>query len=102
MNLAPGHGPIVMGDPIPPLPTVVDILDHRRAQGLVPFSLSLLRARRLALGKLGSASHGIHWHVDRGVKIRYLSDASRQKIYDIEMTMPDGSCTTPAPLSRAP
>lgn len=41
-------------------------------------------------GQQGSASTGIHWHVDRGVKIRYLSDASRQKVYDIEMSTPDG------------
>jgi nitrate/TMAO reductase-like tetraheme cytochrome c subunit len=38
-------------------------------------------------GQQGSTSHGIHWHVDRGVDIRYLSDPSRQKIYDIEMTV---------------
>jgi hypothetical protein len=41
-------------------------------------------------GQQGSTSTGIHWHVDRGVNIRYLSDASRQNIYDIEMTTPDG------------
>lgn len=41
-------------------------------------------------GQQGSASTGIHWHVDRGVQIRYLSDPSRQNIYDIEMTTPDG------------
>jgi hypothetical protein len=41
-------------------------------------------------GQQGSASTGIHWHVDPGVKIRYLSDPTRQKIYDIELTTPDG------------
>jgi hypothetical protein len=41
-------------------------------------------------GQLGGASSGIHWHVDPGVKIRYQSDPSRQKIYDIELTRPDG------------
>jgi NapC/NirT cytochrome c family, N-terminal region len=41
-------------------------------------------------GQQGGASSGIHWHVDPGVKIRYLSDPSRQKIYDIELTRPDG------------
>ncbi len=41
-------------------------------------------------GQQGSASTGIHWHVDRGVQIRYLSDRSRQNIYDIEMTTADG------------
>lgn len=41
-------------------------------------------------GQQGATSTGIHWHVDPGVKIRYQSDASRQKIYDIELTRPDG------------
>jgi NapC/NirT cytochrome c family, N-terminal region len=41
-------------------------------------------------GQQGSTSHGIHWHVDRGVQIRYLTDPKRQKVYDIEMTTPDG------------
>jgi hypothetical protein len=41
-------------------------------------------------GQQGSTSTGIHWHVDRGVQIRYLSDPSRQKIYDIELTTADG------------
>ena len=41
-------------------------------------------------GQQGSASTGIHWHVDPGVRIRYQSDPSRQKIYDIELATPDG------------
>lgn len=41
-------------------------------------------------GQQGSASTGIHWHVDRGVQIRYLTDTTRQKIYDIEMVSADG------------
>ncbi|MDH4289739.1 MAG: NapC/NirT family cytochrome c [Aquincola sp.] len=41
-------------------------------------------------GQQGSTSNDIHWHVDPGVKIRYLSDPTRQKIYDIELTSPDG------------
>ncbi len=45
-------------------------------------------------GQQGSASTGIHWHVDRGVQIRYLSDPSRQNIYDIEMTTADGKTRT--------
>ena len=53
-------------------------------------------------GQQGSASTGIHWHVDRGVQIRYLSDPSRQKIYDIEMTTADGkkASTRPRPRRR--
>ena len=41
-------------------------------------------------GQQGTASTGIHWHVDRGVEIRYLTDPTRQKVYDIEMTTPAG------------
>jgi len=36
-------------------------------------------------GKQGSASKGIHWHVDPGVGIRYLSDDKRETIYEVEM-----------------
>ena len=42
-------------------------------------------------GLQGTASTGIHWHVDRGVKIRFLTDPTRQNIYDIEMTTPEGT-----------
>jgi hypothetical protein len=45
-------------------------------------------------GQRGSASTGIHWHVDPGVKIRFLSDPSRQNIYDVEMTPADGKMKT--------
>ena len=45
-------------------------------------------------GQQGTASTGIHWHVDRGVTIRYLSDASRENIFDIEMTAADGTKKT--------
>jgi hypothetical protein len=45
-------------------------------------------------GREGSASTGIHWHVDPGVKIRYLSDPSRETIYDIEVTRPGGKTET--------
>ena len=31
-----------------------------------------------------SGSHGIHWHVDRDVNIRYRSDESREEVYEIE------------------
>jgi hypothetical protein len=37
-------------------------------------------------GSAGGESHGIHWHVDPNHTIRYLSDESREKIYDIELT----------------
>ena len=41
-------------------------------------------------GQHGRTASGIHWHVGQGTKIRYLSDASREKIYDVEMTGADG------------
>ncbi|MGC4000238.1 MAG: NapC/NirT family cytochrome c [Anaeromyxobacter sp.] len=37
---------------------------------------------------------GIHWHVGPGVQVRYKADASRQKIGDIELTLPDGTHRT--------
>jgi hypothetical protein len=45
-------------------------------------------------GQQGGKSSGIHWHVDRGVQIRYLSDPNRQEIYDVEMTTADGKVRT--------
>jgi hypothetical protein len=42
-------------------------------------------------GAQAGVSKGIHWHVDRGVKIRYQADEKRQTIGDVEMTLPDGS-----------
>jgi len=30
-------------------------------------------------------SHGIHWHVDPGVSVRYKSDPARQKIAEVEL-----------------
>lgn len=42
-------------------------------------------------GLQGRESRGIHWHVDLDNEIRYLSDASRETIYDVELTLPDGT-----------
>ena len=42
-------------------------------------------------GVSGREASGIHWHVDPGVQIRYQSDADRMKIYDVELTRPDGT-----------
>ena len=40
--------------------------------------------------KVGSGeeqrSHGIHWHVDRDVEIRYRSDPTREEIYEVHYT----------------
>ena len=40
-------------------------------------------------GSNASGSHGIHWHVDPDVKIRYRSDDTREEIYDVEFTHGD-------------
>ena len=53
-------------------------------------------------GTMGSTSRGIHWHVDPGVKVSYVSDEKREVIGDVELTLPDGTqriyktSTTPA------
>jgi hypothetical protein len=36
-------------------------------------------------GETAEGSHGIHWHVDRGVNIRYRSDETREEVYEIEL-----------------
>lgn len=41
-------------------------------------------------GAEGNQAHGIHWHVDPGVQIRYRSDESREDIYEVAMTTVDG------------
>lgn len=37
-------------------------------------------------GTRANNAHGIHWHVDPDVKIRYRSDESREEVYEIELT----------------
>jgi len=37
-------------------------------------------------GQMGGKSHGIHWHVDPNHSLRYLADASRETIYEVELT----------------
>ncbi len=44
-------------------------------------------------GRTGGASQGIHWHVDPGVRIRYLADEKRETVYEVEMTAADGKVT---------
>ncbi|MGB5489886.1 MAG: NapC/NirT family cytochrome c [Woeseiaceae bacterium] len=41
-------------------------------------------------GTAGGGASGIHWHVDRGVQIRYRSDESRENVYEVEYTNADG------------
>ena len=45
-------------------------------------------------GQQGGKSHGIHWHVDPGVNIRYRSDETREEIYEVELTDADGTSKT--------
>jgi hypothetical protein len=45
-------------------------------------------------GQEGTTSSGIHWHVGQGVTVRFLSDPSRQEIYDVELTGADGKVRT--------
>ncbi len=40
-------------------------------------------------GLAGQRSHGVHWHVDPDVKIRYRSDETREEIYEVEYTHAD-------------
>jgi len=42
-------------------------------------------------GMQGRESEGIHWHVDPGNQIRYRSDPTRETIYEVELTLPDGT-----------
>jgi len=39
----------------------------------------------------GRNSHGIHWHVDPDHQVRYRSDPTRETIYEVELTYPDGT-----------
>ena len=52
-------------------------------------------------GADGAVSHGIHWHVDPGMEIRYRSDETREEIYEVEYTGIDGTVTNYAD-KRAP
>jgi hypothetical protein len=42
----------------------------------------------------GRESHGIHWHVDPRIRIRYRGDPSRKRIDEIELTRADGTVAT--------
>jgi len=44
-------------------------------------------------GEEAGRAHGIHWHVDPDHVVRYRADESRQKMYEVEMTGPDGKTT---------
>ncbi len=42
-------------------------------------------------GQVGKVNSGIHWHVGAGNRIRYLADPSREAIYTVELTTPEGA-----------
>ena len=42
-------------------------------------------------GIQGRVSQGIHWHVDRNVRIRYQSNADRDTIHVVELALADGT-----------
>lgn len=42
-------------------------------------------------GTMGSTSRGIHWHVDPGVRVSYVSDEKRETIGDVDLILPDGT-----------
>jgi hypothetical protein len=77
------HWPTVfVGDKLK-IETVYDEDEH---------NTELKNAILLKVGGLkGRESHGIHWHMDPGVEIRFRSDKSRMTIYDVELTQPDGT-----------
>ena len=45
-------------------------------------------------GARANDSHGIHWHVDPDVDIRYRSDDTREEIYEIEFTHGENETVT--------
>ncbi len=45
-------------------------------------------------GERANGSHGIHWHVDPDVSIRYRSDETREEIYEIRFAVDGGEATT--------
>ena len=70
---------------------VGDKLDIRTHYDEDEANTELTTALLLKVGGLaGHRSHGIHWHVDPDVTIRYRSDASREEIYEVEYAQNGG------------
>ena len=70
---------------------VGDKLDIRTHYDEDEANTELTTALLLKVGGLaGQRSHGIHWHVDPDVKIRYRSDETREEIYEVEYTEGNG------------
>ncbi len=69
---------------------VGDTLTIRKHYDEDEANTELTTALLLKVGGLaGQRSHGIHWHVDPDVKIRYRSDETREDIYEVEYTHAD-------------
>ncbi len=69
---------------------VGDRLDIRTHFDEDEANTELTTALLLKVGGLaGQRSHGIHWHVDPDVRIRYRSDETREEIYEVEYTHAD-------------
>jgi hypothetical protein len=63
------------------------ITHHSDDQASTPLRTVLL----LRVGGMqGRKSHGIHWHVDPDVAIRYRADEKRETIHEVELTLPGG------------
>jgi hypothetical protein len=70
---------------------VGDKLDIRTHYEEDEANTELTTALLLKVGGLaGQRSHGIHWHVDPDVKIRYRSDETREEIYEVEYSHGNG------------
>lgn len=50
----------------------------------------------------GEEAHGIHWHIDPRISIRYRSDPTRETIYEVELTDESGNVTVFEPPEPAP
>lgn len=75
-----------------PTKFVGDRLDVRTHYAEDEANTELKSVLLLKVGGLqGRASHGIHWHVDPDVRIRYRADESRETIQEVELTTGDGT-----------
>ena len=71
---------------------VGDTLTIRKHYDEDEANTELTTALLLKVGGLaGQRSHGIHWHVDPDVVIRYRSDETREEIYEVEYTDEEGN-----------
>lgn len=73
-----------------PTKFVGDRLKVRRHYAEDEANTELMTALMVKIGgEQNGSSNGIHWHVDPANTVRYLSDPSRETIYEIELTDQD-------------